>query len=276
MTTPTLKANWTPTKQGCLRTNDFWIWDYQEGPKAVPTVLGGPTQTTDCFPTTWDPTVTYAGSACPGQYTSACQGADSAVTCCPNAYAFKCQPATEIGNRVESFRCTSQHTSGGKIVVTRTAFVSNTIHVETRTRSTSEHLYALGMMYTVPTSSATDSTTLGGQTTDSSSTPESTSETSSQTGSTALSPGQAAGIGVGAGVAVLLVAALVAWLFWRRRRSSKAVEQPRPKVDEYYIDSPPPLKTPMTPRELPGFREPSELNAIDTMQPQTMYELPAK
>lgn len=48
-------------------------------------VLGGPSQTTECLPTSWASEVVYSGVQCPQKYTSACQGTDShsEVTCCP-------------------------------------------------------------------------------------------------------------------------------------------------------------------------------------------------
>ncbi|KAI1077299.1 hypothetical protein F5B20DRAFT_269484 [Whalleya microplaca] len=267
--TPTLPADFTPTAQGCLRSNDFWIWDYELGNEDARTVLGGPSQISDCFPTTWDATVTYAGSACPPQYTSACQGTDSAaaVTCCPNAYNYSCQPTWLPGRHGEQFRCQSQHTSAGQIVVTHSAFKVNTIDIQTRTRSLNQHLFALAMMYTTPASTA-ESSTLGPTTTEGSS--------DAQVSSTTLSPGQAAGIGVGAGVAVLLIAAFAAWLLCRRRRARKGAEQPQKQSVVEYADSPPPLTTPSPPGELPSFREPCELNNVDSMRPPKMYELPAR
>ncbi|KAI1397462.1 hypothetical protein F4819DRAFT_80148 [Hypoxylon fuscum] len=268
MATPTLPADWTPTKQGCLRTSDFWIWDYERNGDQR-TVIGGPTQITDCFPSTWDATVPYAGTGCPPQYTPACQGTDSAaaVTCCPTgAYSFSCQPETWLpGYHAEYFRCVSQHTDTGTIVVTRTAFTQNTLNVGTRTRSTQEHLFALAMVYTTPASMTTSSTMTGIPTADSAS----SSETA-----TSLSPAQAAGVGAGVAVAVILVASFTAWCLWRRRRSSKPPDQPPSMIQ--YIDSPPPPSTLSPPSELPSFREPSELNTGDPLHHIKMHELPTK
>ncbi|KAI1453135.1 hypothetical protein F4805DRAFT_444820 [Annulohypoxylon moriforme] len=153
MATPTLVNSWTPTQSGCLRTSDYWIWDYQVDMDQR-TVLGGPSQIQNCLPSSWDGTATYAGTGCPAQYTSACRGTDSAaaVTCCPWAYAFTCQPTTTGGLDRESFRCMSQHTATDKIVITRTAFRSNTIAFETRVEDTSLHLFALAIIYTTPVS----------------------------------------------------------------------------------------------------------------------------
>lgn len=88
---PTLPPSWSPTVAGCLSTSDFWQWDYGSKEDAR-TVLGGPSQTTNCLPTSWASDVIYSGSECPLYYTSACQGNDSfsAVTCCPSYVLFCC------------------------------------------------------------------------------------------------------------------------------------------------------------------------------------------
>ena len=75
--TPTahaLPANWTPSAPGCMRSTDYWIWMYNTDLAFgdARTVLGGPTQTTDCLAPTWDPSVPYAGTQCPPNYTAAC------------------------------------------------------------------------------------------------------------------------------------------------------------------------------------------------------------
>ncbi|XXG98026.1 hypothetical protein Hte_004343 [Hypoxylon texense] len=277
MATPTLPADWTPDKQGCLRTNDYWIWDYEVAADAR-TVLGGPSQTSDCFPSTWDATGTYAGTQCPPQYTSACQGTDSAaaVTCCPTgAYSFACQAETwQPGIHAEAFRCQSKHTTGGAIVVTRTDLKKNTIAVETRTRSTHEHLFALAMLYTTPTSTATSSAITEPSTTDSSLTPGASSQAeSSQTSSSALSTGEAAGVGVGVAVAVLMLASFLAWFLKRRRTSGNPTQGTN--VEEY-IDSPSPPMPRLPPGELPSFKEPSELNTEGSIPYHNLHELPAK
>lgn len=149
---PTLPANWAPTSSGCLRTDDYWIWEFDAGNKDARTVLGGPSQTTNCFTSTWDPTVTYVGSGCPPQYTSACHDDKfGAVTCCPSAYDFTCQPETwTAGIHAEWFRCISKHATQDVVTVTRTDFKQNTIAVGTRTRHKYEHLFALALMYTTP------------------------------------------------------------------------------------------------------------------------------
>lgn len=80
---PTLTASWQPTGSGCLSSADYWIWDYGQDDSQL--VLGGPSQTTDCLPTSWGVDVVFNGEDCPHGYTSACRGADSRgeVTCCP-------------------------------------------------------------------------------------------------------------------------------------------------------------------------------------------------
>ncbi|KAI1205263.1 uncharacterized protein F4807DRAFT_444058 [Annulohypoxylon truncatum] len=254
MATTTLVNSWTPTLSGCLRTSDYWIWDY-EVDMDQRTVLGGPSQIQNCLPSSWGGTVTYSGTGCPPEYTSACQGTDSAsaVTCCPRAYGFTCQPTTTGGLHRESFRCMSQQTGTDTIHVTRTALQTNTIAFETRVEATSLHLFALAIIYTTPASTATDGSSIAtGSTTGTSSTPE----TSSGNNSAALSPGQAAGIGVGAGVGVLLLGSIVAFILWRRSALLKRAEN-TPNVAQY-TNYPPPPK----PRELPTNSEPSELDAF--------------
>lgn len=78
---PTLPGDWEPTVSGCQRTADFWVWFYS-APLDERTVLGGPSQITDCLAPTWSPELTYAGSQCPPNYTPVCE-ADAVVTCCP-------------------------------------------------------------------------------------------------------------------------------------------------------------------------------------------------
>lgn len=90
MTTPTptataqtLPPSWTPTAPGCLRSTDFWVWMYNTdlASSDARTVLGGPSQTTDCLAPTWTSDAAYAGTQCPPNYTPACSA--DAVTCCP-------------------------------------------------------------------------------------------------------------------------------------------------------------------------------------------------
>ncbi|KAI2620931.1 hypothetical protein GGS26DRAFT_297383 [Hypomontagnella submonticulosa] len=274
-TTPTvtLPAGWTPSSSGCLRTTDFWIWDYPED-RNQRTVLGGPSQTDNCFPSTWNPTLTYEGSGCPPQYTSACQGPDSTapVTCCPTAYAFSCIAETDLGiHSADTFRCVSKHNTGGTIVVTRTAFKPNTIAIETRTRKTNEHLFALAMIYKTPTSMPTSTLP-----TDSSSTITGTSmadgdsaaATPSGESTSGLGAGAAAGIGVGAGLVVLLIVGFVAWYLLRRRRTTFQELETPPAP-------PPPPMTPATPTTyatqdgVSMYSKPTELSAV----PHEIHEL---
>ncbi|KAI0892530.1 hypothetical protein F4806DRAFT_233388 [Annulohypoxylon nitens] len=248
MATPTLVNSWTPTVSGCIRSSDFWIWDYEVNWNQR-TVLGGPSQIQQCLPSSWDGTKTYEGTGCPSAYTSACHGTDSAgaVTCCPWAYAFTCQPQTTGGLDGESFRCISQHTGTNKIVITRTALKVNTITFETRTIDPSLHLFALAVIYTTPTSAATA---------DSSIPTSSTTGISEAVQPATLSPGQAAGIGVGAGAGVFLIGFFIAFLLWRRRGMSDRAENAR--IMAQYNNYPPPPK----PRELPTISEPSELDSV--------------
>lgn len=77
----TLAGDWRPTVTGCQRADDYWVWFYS-APLDERTVLGGPSQITDCLAPTWSPELTYAGSQCPPNYTPVCE-ADAVVTCCP-------------------------------------------------------------------------------------------------------------------------------------------------------------------------------------------------
>ncbi len=80
---PTLPGSWTPTVSGCLQSSDYWMWMYDSDPAKsdARTVLGGPSQTTDCLAPTWQFDVVYAGTQCPPNYTPACTA--DAITCCP-------------------------------------------------------------------------------------------------------------------------------------------------------------------------------------------------
>ncbi|KAI1156025.1 hypothetical protein F4825DRAFT_363314 [Nemania diffusa] len=219
---PTLFTSWSQTVAGCLRTDDYWIWEYDDAKRDARTVLGGPSQTTNCFEPTWNPTITFVGSGCPPQYTSACQNTNLVVTCCPSAYAFSCQPETWTPgyNHAEWFRCVSQYASLDVVSVTRTDFTANTITVENRTRGTGLHLFALALIYTTPLSTSPPPTSSLSTSSPTSST-LSPAETPSQNSSPGLSPGAAAGVGVGAGVAIILLALLL-WFPYRRKRARTA------------------------------------------------------
>lgn len=78
---PTLTLDWAQDTK-CLQPSEYWKWSWAPSPDPH-TVLGGPSQTTECLPSGWGPSETYAATACPARYTSACAGEDGAVTCCP-------------------------------------------------------------------------------------------------------------------------------------------------------------------------------------------------
>lgn len=145
-----LSEDWAPTLAGCLRTTDFWrwFWDNADGR----TVVGGPSQVTQCFPSTWNAVAPYEGSNCPSQYTSACDNG-TATTCCPNLYSLSCVESSIVNsaaNHAASFRCVSQYGTGGSsMTVTTTNMEVNTQGaVATVTATPGQHLYALGMVYT--------------------------------------------------------------------------------------------------------------------------------
>ncbi|KAI0969434.1 hypothetical protein F4678DRAFT_481385 [Xylaria arbuscula] len=219
---PTLQTDWTPTSSGCLRTSDLWIWDFDNTRSDARTVVGGPSQTTDCFASTWNPTVTYAGAGCPSHYTSACSSS-GAVTCCPTIYDFDCQPKTSgTSNHIQWFPCQSLNDGNGAVTVTRTNFKKSTQATETRTGHTYEHLYALGVMYNTPLSSP--SATTSSTSSENSSINPSLTDTPSKSSSSGLTAGAAAGIGVGVAAGVIILA-LLGWLMYRRRRASKASKE---------------------------------------------------
>ncbi|KAI0439240.1 hypothetical protein F4803DRAFT_531879 [Xylaria telfairii] len=253
---PTLPANWVPTSSGCLRTDDYWIWEFDAGNRDARTVLGGPSQTTNCFTSTWDPTVTYVGSGCPPQYTSACQDDKfGAVTCCPSAYDFTCQPETwTAGIHAEWFRCISKYASQDVATVTRTDFRQNTIAVGTRTRHNYEHLFALALMYTTPPSTSISPTD---------SLPTSSPDPSTtSTPSSGLSPGAAAGIGVGAAAAVILLA-LLAWFIYRRKKRAVSLNETSQLPTSISPSVPPPMPSSMLP-SMPSSVPPTTYTAEDS------------
>ncbi|KAJ2989454.1 hypothetical protein NUW58_g3457 [Xylaria curta] len=223
---PTLSENWEPTSSRCLRTEDYWIWFYDPDKADARTVLGGPSQTTDCFSSSFNPTITHAGSACPPQYTAACPvtNSDAAVTCCPTAHSFVCQtdPFTIGYNHLEWFRCISRYNTKDVVTVTKTDFRQGTTTTETRSRQPSLHLFALGLMYTTPPpTSSLPTTPLPTSSPD----PTTTSTSAPAEGSSGLSAGASAGIGVGSAAAVIILA-LLAWFMYRRGKSAGSRRSP--------------------------------------------------
>ncbi|KAI3392962.1 hypothetical protein diail_4949 [Diaporthe ilicicola] len=220
--TPTLPASWQPTVAGCLTSSDYWMWDYGSSDD-MRLVVGGPSQVTNCLPTSWAADVVYSGSECPPRYTSACQGTNSAseVTCCPTLNKFTCaNPSTSVNHAYE-FRCVSQWAAATTINVTRTRFVENNLAVETRNYGPPVHLWALAVLYV--TSTSTDSVASTTQTSTSSQS-SATSASSGSSSDSGLSTGAAAGIGVGAAVGVVLLA-IFAWWIYRHRRSRRQVSE---------------------------------------------------
>ncbi|KAK8067224.1 hypothetical protein PG997_013971 [Apiospora hydei] len=196
---PSLPGNWVPSKAGCLNKNDWWIWSYDGPNNDARTVLGGPSQTNNCFPSTGDPTGTYAGSQCPPNYTRACpdsSAADAAVTCCPTA------DSTII--------TATAHTNSPACLSPLTGHISTFSDVPTLAST------PLG-----PTASASSGDAP----------PPLPSETGSNqpppsSGSHGLSAGASGGIGVGAGVGVLLLGLLAFFLYRRRRGTCGRTELP--------------------------------------------------
>ncbi|KAI1180132.1 hypothetical protein F4777DRAFT_362849 [Nemania sp. FL0916] len=232
---PTLDLNWAPTVDGCLGSTDYWIWSYNLANQDARTVLGGPSQTTDCF-STWGPNITFAATGCPSHYTPACTDTKfGAVTCCPSAYFFSCQPETWTFNKnhAEDFRCQSEYGNTQANVVTVTDLSKGGTSIQTRKRAATQHLAALAIIYspppsTTPSSSTSQPTSVPAPLPTSTSESSPTHTPSSGGKSTGLSSGAAAGIGIGAGAAVVLLALL----FWFIRRRKKA-RAPAPEVSHY-------------------------------------------
>ncbi|KAK8101505.1 hypothetical protein PG999_011879 [Apiospora kogelbergensis] len=222
---PSLLGDWTPGRPGCLQQKDWWIWSYDGANRDARTVLGGPSQTTDCFPTAGAPTGTYAGTQCPPNYSAACTNKlseNGAVTCCPTAYAFSCVPEPFTISHLDSFRCLSRHGTTGSPTIILTDFKAHTQKTIQPKQASHEHLFAMALVYQTPLPTGTS---IPGATASASSgdaPPSLPSETgssqpSSSSESSGLSGAASAGVGVGAGVGVLLLA-LVAFLLYRRRR----------------------------------------------------------
>ncbi|KAI2637345.1 hypothetical protein GGS21DRAFT_473077 [Xylaria nigripes] len=259
---PTLAANWSPTSPGCLRTSEYWIWDYMAVDDKK-TVLGGPSQITECFASTWQATVTYAGSACPVYYTSACHDTDhGVVTCCPSVYSFTC-PTLSLGayHHANQFRCVSKYTDEGEVTVTRTNFLSDQLSIERQSKHTYEHLYALALLYTTPGPTSVSPT---------SSSPKSLStsprETSFDSGESNY-VGKLVGVGIGSAVFMLIIVGLIFFIY--RRRVGAAAKWPGPLTDLPHYEAPALRRLAYTrvtedsqnPTVLPSSQSPEELFA---------------
>lgn len=155
---PILPGDWVPSIQAnCFKTDDLWRWDWGV-PLDRRLALGGPTQTTECFPKDWDSTVTYKGSQCPPRYTEACRASTDAgaITCCPTVFGFSCAPSTEISMKAHGnlFPCISPNTSNNSVVVTLTLMTAadpTSTRVQTETTVVGNHLYALALIFETPT-----------------------------------------------------------------------------------------------------------------------------
>ncbi|KAE8380232.1 hypothetical protein BDV26DRAFT_257933 [Aspergillus bertholletiae] len=216
---PTLDPDWTPTVYGCNRKGDFWSWNFRSE-NDQRTVLGGPSQTTNCLPSTWDPSQAYAGTQCPTGYTSACLSTGSAMptttVCCPTIYAFSCVENASKNPHGPWFPCMSQFDTSTTRRVTVTDFAANTITFQDVAQKTNLHLFAMGISHTSPTATdpADSSTT--------SSSPTSTAESGS---SSAISAGAAAGIGVGSAAGVMMIG-ILGWFFLLRKKRTKPEAPP--------------------------------------------------
>lgn len=153
----TLRGDWVPDNQAnCLKTSDIWQWDYGIDEDRR-TVLGAPSQTSECLPRGWSRAATYAGTQCPPRYTEACQatGDSLAVICCPTLYDFSCQPSSILATAPHAsiFRCMSQYTDTGSWVVTQTYMSAEaSTNLATPTYGPAYHLFALAIIYATPTS----------------------------------------------------------------------------------------------------------------------------
>lgn len=154
----TLRGDWVPNNQAnCLKTDDVWQWDYGI-PEDRRTVVGGPSQTTECLPRYWSRSMTYEGTQCPPRYTEACQATEAslAVVCCPTIHDFSCMPTSDLETAPHAsiFRCMSEYTDTGTWVVTQTfmAATAESTSLATPTYMPRYHLFALAIVYATPTS----------------------------------------------------------------------------------------------------------------------------
>lgn len=223
---PSLAPDWTAANLAVcpnLNTNDYWIYDY--GSSTVPTVLGGPSQTSNgCLPSGWTPQVTYVADDCPSGFTSLTLDGSTlgqAYTCCPTAYRFTGNPGASTDRHYSTFRCQSQYAAP---YVTAAVIYWTVQQPEasttTATRALGEnkatnHLYAFAVLYTTPATTSSAS---------SSSSP-STPSNESEKAHSALSVAASAGIGVGIGIGVLMIA-LLGWFCYRRRISRRRYNHP--------------------------------------------------
>ncbi|PLB47421.1 hypothetical protein P170DRAFT_466674 [Aspergillus steynii IBT 23096] len=221
-----IPPDWSPSKAGCLRKEDYWLWFWPDHKNDNRTVLGGPSQTTDCFPPTWAASDVYVGTNCPPSYTSAsCEGSDEreTVTCCPDNHRFTCAVSETQKAHGSYFPCRLQYTKTRTVPATLTDFVSNTINVDMVTQKPGLHLYALGVLFVTPTATTGDLATATTTHTSSTSSATSSSTASSEpdTSSSSLSAGASAGIGVGAAAGVIIIAAM-GWFWYRRKKAADA------------------------------------------------------
>ncbi|RYP71094.1 hypothetical protein DL771_005028 [Monosporascus sp. 5C6A] len=227
--TQTLPGGWTPTAPGCLRSTDFWIWRYHPDVRSsdMRTVLGGPTQTTDCLAPTWQ--------------------SDEVV------YEFTCVASPEPTRHSEMFRCVSRWRTdeGATALITITDLRDNRIGVVTRPLLSYQHLFALAMVYTTPTEQSSSAPETEPPQITSPSSPPANGD-----GNSSIGAGAAAGIAVGATAGVALIA-LATWVLWRRRRKHR--QQP---TTSYF--GPAELSSERQ-HELPTERQHSEL--MDTATP---------
>ncbi|KAI1819586.1 hypothetical protein F4861DRAFT_126260 [Xylaria intraflava] len=210
---PTIPPNWAPpSSASCLVSTNYWIWDYGSESDER-SVLGGPSQTTKCLPEGWGSTVAYAATACPSYYTTACGKPDGVVTCCPWIYDFTCvEENWDPNNNGAMFRCSSRYTSQDVVKMTRTSFKNGGSDVETRTRQTTNHLYALAVMFTTPASNSLPVSTPTGAP------PPPPPPTSGK--SSGLTSGAIVGIAVGSASAVLLLGLFLLYMYRRRRAAA--------------------------------------------------------
>ncbi|KAH8427108.1 uncharacterized protein LDX57_004825 [Aspergillus melleus] len=270
---PTIPADWAPSKAGCLRKEDYWLWLWPNKQHDNRTVLGGPSQTTDCFPPTWAASDVYVGTSCPGDYTTAsCEGSDQrdTVTCCPNNHVFTCAVSETEKAHGSLFPCRLKYTTERVVTATLTDFVSNTINVDEVTQKPGLHLYALGVLFVTPTPTSSDLSTSAVNTEPSLSiTASSTSELSnisSPSSSTPLSAGASAGIGIGSAAGVILIAVL-GWFWYRRKKAAEAAKtgSPIPPHHHYSLPGQPSI----------GHQYPiNELNTYEAQRKQ-LTELPS-
>ncbi|KAJ2900952.1 uncharacterized protein MKZ38_002187 [Zalerion maritima] len=256
MITTSIAAAWSPSAS-CVTSDNIWRW-ILSGSSAYG-VFGSPDQSTECFPDGYEPTGYFAGDSCPTDYTAACsrtKDGEVQVTCCPTVFDFSCGQSAPAASIRSTLRCVTSHSTPVSWTATVTDLVSDTEYTTFRTDSVGFNGYAIELRQATSTSTSASSRSTSPDTTgvadtgsvaadgiavttaattatvatDSGNESSSTSAPSDSTSTSAaaaagLSAAQSAGIGVGVSCGVIM-AAVGAWLFFRRYRNSRNSNKP--------------------------------------------------